>query len=1461
MEFQAPLPAYTLKLSRDVTMEFQWIPPGRFRMGSRGYFPDEEPIHEVLITRGFFHGRYPVTQEQFAVWRPEHKNQFDGCPRHPADFVSWNDSVGYCEWLNQHSADQIPKGYQAALPTEAEWEYACRAGTETEYYTGDGKEALRQAGWFEGNSDDETHPVGRLQSNAWGLFDMHGNVWEWCWDAHCDDAYKDRVDGAADPVVDTDADFRVFRGGCRGHESRYGWAANRGCETKGRAIWYLGFRAALRSVPGIGGGRASKSNERRRGKAATSQARRKEPTNSAALEILHLPFSDNPSFPWKAIRAAKQIVIGRLPKDKASPISVTLPKNFAKLFPNLTHLYLWQHNLEQLPELPEGLQCLDVRFCNRLTSLPKLPDTLTVLDLEGCAALRNLPEPPAGLERLYLDHCSQLDADELTTFWKLLQRRATTPRLLEFHASRCPAVRSLNSVPHSVRKLVLAGCENLADVAALAEFAALRHLNLSGCPRLMQIPDLPEKPPGTESTHPVGLQYVQLYGSDNLTFFMGQNIGPYDRGSKERPNVAAALYSRKKFGEQLSSAAHAKLLLLGDGRVGKTTLAKRLQWDCLNTAEQADSKNEHLRPHNQEQFTHKVQFRLWNTRLALGREHAEQLNARAEAAGLQVPCEREGTLPGTIRIWDFGGQEVYHQTHRIFAAEGSVFLLVWSDKEPDLQALDAECPEGITLPEWREWNRRHSLDYWLDYIDSIRPDAKMALVCTNVSQAAKQHPSFAPLAPRHAGRTIPCYYIDSLEANCRDNPEYQKLVRFIRESCGAEADRIGIIQPRFYSEVTHYVDDLLKENDRARSDDAVSPYLMISFDEWSKRIQEIHHRLGDHAPSLDDSDIGALTGYLHDAGNLFWLQSPDRPAIIIDQVWATDLIYELLHAGPTARSPFYRIRKNHGRFHLGDLAISDSWKRIRSEAEQQQIVSLMEQCNIIACIDSGDKSNGEPSHYLATQKWLLPEYSPEDDASYRRSIVQFTQSSGDGVAQWISSAECQLSEVEFRNLTANLARVLGKHGRWFRRHILADLQTKSSIWCLRACWQTDDVGYYGSLEVRLTTALSDGGDLNEAIEELLSGTNERATHGQTLRISFGRRASGLDSEFSPNTVTAPKAHRDQARSLVEATLGVLAKFGVRLKKSTDPVVPPGESSRLRNPEQAASAGATSAAVSHPQSTADQAADGIQADSFRPSGDDAGQAAAPPAGGQSLLSGTHLVQESHSSPTSPTVPPIHEQRAVTESQFVFCQVSAERWEFAFPGEPRRSIDTPLIGFAMYAKLLDKPNTQFSCLVLSGAGDMTDVSLAFAENTENDPRERSELADKFLELLQNQSADDVLDEQARREIRKRIATLKKAERLSGDQAQELEFLLSEYRNAQGLGYRPKKLDAGAGRIRKTKDQAVRNALRNACDLLREKKFVELAKHLKECCRQQKFSVAYYPPNPAPSWEIRLISQVRP
>jgi len=250
------------------------IPKGRFWMGSRGASSAEAPIHRVVITRDFYLGEFPVTQRQFAAWRGTreydewfashraliketgfsvrsnpHENDFDGVEL-PADSVTWWEAAEYANWLNrQCKADvlPLPGEWHFRLPTEAEWEYACRAETRTEYWNGDGIAALAPVGWFAKNSGETTHPMSDSPPNPWGLRAMHGNVWEWCLDVYKSDAYQLRVDGVEDPCVageKADRRARVLRGGAWIGDARFCSSAYRDWDAPGNRIRYDGFRLA-----------------------------------------------------------------------------------------------------------------------------------------------------------------------------------------------------------------------------------------------------------------------------------------------------------------------------------------------------------------------------------------------------------------------------------------------------------------------------------------------------------------------------------------------------------------------------------------------------------------------------------------------------------------------------------------------------------------------------------------------------------------------------------------------------------------------------------------------------------------------------------------------------------------------------------------------------------------------------------------------------------------------------------------------------------------------------------------------------------------------------------------------------------------------------------------------------------------------------------------------------------------
>ena len=194
-------------------IEFVWVPPGEFRMGStsRHADSDEKPVTRVRISRGFWLGKFEVTQRQWQSVMGSNPSRFKNCGGDcPVERVSWDDVQEFIGKLNARSG-----GRRYRLPTEAEWEYAARAGTETDTYAGDitkprGKDpVLNRIAWYGENSGGRTHPVGRKAPNAFGLHDMLGNVWEWVGDWY-GDYPGGTVTGPSGPGSGSD---RVFRGG------------------------------------------------------------------------------------------------------------------------------------------------------------------------------------------------------------------------------------------------------------------------------------------------------------------------------------------------------------------------------------------------------------------------------------------------------------------------------------------------------------------------------------------------------------------------------------------------------------------------------------------------------------------------------------------------------------------------------------------------------------------------------------------------------------------------------------------------------------------------------------------------------------------------------------------------------------------------------------------------------------------------------------------------------------------------------------------------------------------------------------------------------------------------------------------------------------------------------------------------------------------------------------------------
>lgn len=203
----------------------------------------------VTITRDFWIGKYEVTQAEYAAVTGSNPSHFTGDSNRPVEKLTCLDAEAYCAMVSarERQAGHLPPGYEYRLPTEAEWEYACRAGTTNRFSFGDDPKVADAYAWTLENSESTTHPVGLKRPNPWGLYDMHGNVWEWCRDWFA--PFPSRA--TIDPTGPATSKFKVFRGGGWNQEIEFARSGNRFMMSPSNGIHFVGFRMALGpSLPG-----------------------------------------------------------------------------------------------------------------------------------------------------------------------------------------------------------------------------------------------------------------------------------------------------------------------------------------------------------------------------------------------------------------------------------------------------------------------------------------------------------------------------------------------------------------------------------------------------------------------------------------------------------------------------------------------------------------------------------------------------------------------------------------------------------------------------------------------------------------------------------------------------------------------------------------------------------------------------------------------------------------------------------------------------------------------------------------------------------------------------------------------------------------------------------------------------------------------------------------------------------
>jgi len=669
-------------------------------------------------------------------------------------------------------------------------------------------------------------------------------------------------------------------------------------------------------------------------------------------------------------KIVEKIIIGASPGSGSGSDDKSLKLDLPDLseFTNLTHLYLWKiEGLTALPALPAGLKCLDVRGCQELERITNLPASLDTLVLDGCARLSTIPAFPTStaafpkLEEVSLKGCQEVNE---TWINGLLQ---AAPQLHSFNASDCPQLTRIKRWPAPLERIELNGCTGLTDLPK-GWPVALYRLGLHGASLL----------PTLHEFLPVGrqLDYLDLAGTSSLTrlpelplelrtlFLFGSGVGlaPELFGKSESTNVAAgvkAYLSETRLGTLADNEV--KVIFLGNGRCGKSSVARRLVGGGFDA---------------QQPTTHGIQ--LWTCDLEFVPEDS-------------TPGER---ATARLNIWDFAGQDLYHNTHRLFLQSKAVFVLCGTQhgKGADLAGDQTDDDE---LDEGEDFER--DMRYWWDQEASLGDAPGMGgpppilLVRTKADRDDENQHSAADYWQALGIETqgVPMIEFSAREGGSCVEELREKLKVAVAQVLGQRGRRELGRRPM---EVKHELQRLKGANEAEfKLATEMKRPAVLRYPTMDREVfAEIVRRYVPDGAYYDRPEL--LLDFLHQSGFLYFDQEHLPGTVILDQRWAVGGMY-----GAFRRKTAWRnLLGTRGRFTAGDLA-DWSWNRVDpvsgqgpfSTDEQQLFLRFMLACGMCFELRSAGEGVGDAEYLLPSALPLDSREMQLEAAAQRGGVAQF----------------------------------------------------------------------------------------------------------------------------------------------------------------------------------------------------------------------------------------------------------------------------------------------------------------------------------------------------------------------------------------------------------------------------------------------------------------------------------------